>query len=88
MSIMQTEQLRHITVRWAQAHQRRNPMDWHAQTKYLMTMASNAMRIAESPEDREFASDLYLLAGLSYYRSLEFAPPDLSRLPNLICETA
>lgn len=82
------DQLQRITVRWAQADRRHNLMDWHAQTKFLMTSASNAMRVSETPEEREHASDLYLLAGLSYYRSLEFAPPDLSRLPSIVCETA
>lgn len=86
MSPIQAEQLRRISVRWAQAHQRRELLDWHSQTGMLINMASHAPR--ESPEDREFASDLYLLAGLSYYRSMEFAPPDLSRLPNLIYATA
>lgn len=88
MTHAQTEQLRRITIRWAQAHRRRDLMDWHSQTKYLMTMASSAMRIAESPEDCDFASDLYLLAGLSYYRSLEFVPENLGYLPSLLSATA
>lgn len=86
MSPIQTEQLRRITVRWAQAHRRRDLLDWHSQTGMLINMACHAPR--DSAADREFASDLYLLAGLSYFRSTEYMPPDLSRLPHLICEVA
>lgn len=86
MNAKHQEQLRHISVRWAQAHRRRDLMDWHSQTGMLINMACHAPR--DNAEDCEFAADLYLLAGLSYFRSLEFAPPDLSRLPSLICEVA
>lgn len=85
MTHAQAEQLRRITIRWAQAHRRRDLMDWHSQTGMLINMASHAPR--ESPEDREFASDLYLLAGLSYYRSLEFSK-NLGCLPPLMSATA
>lgn len=88
MTPIQTEQLHRITTRWAQACRRQNLLDWHSQTGMLMDMARNAMRIAENAEDSEFASDLYALAGISYYRSTEYMPPDLSRLPHLVCEAA
>lgn len=88
MSPIHQDQLRRITVRWAQADRRCDLLDWHSQTAMLVTMACNAGRIAECAADREFASDLYDLAGLSYYRSTEFMPPDLSRLPHLVCEAA
>ena len=88
MSPVHQDQLRRISVRWAQAHQRRDLLDWHSFTGMLMNMACNAMRIADNAEDSEFASDLYTLSGLSYYRSTEYLPPDLSRLPHLVCEAA
>lgn len=87
MNPVHQDQLRLITRRWAQAHRRKDLLDWHFQTGMLLDMAGNAARLGGT-ENIAHASDLYLLAGLSYYRSLEFAPPDLSRLSRLICETA
>lgn len=88
MTSVQTEQLERIVRRWAQANRRKELLDWHSQTGMLINMAGNATRIARTVEDREFASDLYTLAELSYFRSVEFMPADLSRLPHLMCEAA
>ena len=88
MSPIQTQQLHRITVRWAQAHRKQDLLDWHSLTGMLMDMARSAVRIADNATDMDFAGDLYALAGLSYFRSVEYMPPDLCRLPNLIYATA
>lgn len=82
------DQLRRISIRWAQAHRRKDLLDWYSLTGWLYEMAGNATRIAKTPEDMAHAADLYALAGLSYHRSVEFMPLDLSRLPHLVCEAA
>lgn len=88
MNLSQQDQMQRIVRRWAQAHRKQDLLDWHSQTGMLMDMAGNATRIAVTAADREHASDLYTLAWLSYQRSVEFMPADLSRLPHLMCEAA
>lgn len=88
ISLTQTEQMERVVRRWAQAQRRQNLLDWHAQTGMLLDMANNAARIANTAEDLAFASDLYTLAELSYERSVEFMPADISRLPYLLSEAA
>lgn len=88
MSPVQTEQLRLITVGWAQADRRCDLLVWHSHTAMLNDKACNAARSALCDEDHDFAADLYTLAGLSYQRSIEYMPPDLCLLPNLIYATA
>lgn len=82
------ERLDRIILRWHQSHRRQDLMDWHAQTEMLLDMAGSASRFARTTEEKQHADDLCTLAGLSYHRSLEFMPADLSRLPNLMCEAA
>lgn len=87
-TLTQSEQMERVIRRWAQAHRKHDLLDWHSQTGMLMDMANNAARIANTAEDLAFASDLYTLAELSYHRSVELMPKDLSRLPSLMCEAA
>lgn len=88
MNLSKQDQMQRIVRRWAQAHRKQDLLDWHSQTGMLMDMAGNATRIASTAEDREHASDLYTLAGLSYQRSVEFMPMNLGYLPSLLSVAA